>query len=210
MSEEVTQTETAQVETQVQQVSETPTVETPVVEAKVEEVVQANPEVPTEKKPEVEAKIVPEKYDLKLPEGSLLDAKAIETISSYAKEKGLSNDEAQALINRDSSLVAEYKQSQESAFKQVAETWVSQVQEDKEIGGASFKENAELAKRVIKKFATDDFSKVLDNTGLGNHPELVRVFVRIGKQMGEDKFVNATHVGAEKKSIADRVYGGNG
>lgn len=210
MSEAVTQTEAAPVETQVQtQVSETPKVETPVVETKVEEVVQANPET-TEKKPEVEAKIVPEKYDLKLPEGSLLDAKAIETISSYAKEKGLSNDEAQALINRDSSLVAEYKNSQETAFKQVAETWVSQVKEDKEIGGASFKENAELAKRVIKKFATDDFSKVLDNTGLGNHPELVRVFVRIGKQMGEDKFVNATHVGAEKKSIADRVYGGNG
>jgi hypothetical protein len=55
---------------------------------------------PPEAKP-TEAKVVPEKYDLKLPEASLLDASHVEKLTAFAKERGLSNDEAQALLERE-------------------------------------------------------------------------------------------------------------
>src|SRR3990172_2365452 len=41
----------------------------------------------------------PEKYEIKLPEGSLLDASEIERTVTLAKEQGLSNKTAQALLD---------------------------------------------------------------------------------------------------------------
>src|SRR5688572_20896218 len=60
-------------------------------------------EAPKEQKP-----VVPEKYDLKLPEGSLLEAAQMEKISAYAKEKGLSNEQAQELLERENDAVSGY------------------------------------------------------------------------------------------------------
>ena len=37
-------------------------------------------------------------------------------------------------------------------------------------------------------FATPELKKALNETGFGNHPELVRLFVKIGKSLSEDSF----------------------
>lgn len=151
---------------------------------------------------------VPEKYDLKLPENSLLDAAHLEKISSYAKEKGFSNDMAQALLERESLAVESYNNAQKDTLQKIGESWVSEAKNDKEIGGEAFKQNTELAKRVVDRFGTDPFKKALNETGLGNHPELLRVFTRIGKAMSEDKLiVPGAQAASGKRSIEDIFYG---
>ncbi len=68
--------------------------------------------------------------------------------------------------------------------------------------------NVELAKRVVDRFGTDPLKKSLSESGLGNHPELVRLLVRIGKSMSEDQLVIAGHKPSEtKKSAADILFG---
>ena len=42
--------------------------------------------------------------------------------------------------------------------------------------------------------------------GIGNHPELVKVFVNIGKQISEDAFVEGK-TKAAPKSAAEIIYG---
>ena len=37
-------------------------------------------------------------------------------------------------------------------------------------------------------FATPALKAALNETGFGNHPELVRLFVKIGKSLSEDSF----------------------
>src|SRR3972149_1235780 len=61
---------------------------------------------PTEEKPVAEKPVVPQKYELKLPEGSQLDQARIDSLSAYAKEKGLSNEQAQAILDRESDAVS--------------------------------------------------------------------------------------------------------
>jgi len=48
-------------------------------------------------------------------------------------------------------------------------------------------------------------SAALDQTGMGNHPELVRTFAQIGKAISEDKI----HMGNQshgERSAADILY----
>lgn len=146
-------------------------------------------------------------YELKLPEGSYLDAAHIEKVIAFAKSKGLSNEQAQVQLNKDAEDVkAKTHEAQVAQIEKNKTEWYSAAEADKEIGGAVFKENAELAKRVVKQFATESFIKALDDTGLGNHPELIRVFARIGKEMGEDRLVVPSAQTSGKKSIADIFY----
>lgn len=153
-------------------------------------------------------KVVPEKYDLKLPENSLLTPEAVEKISLYAKEKGLSQEEAQALVERENSAVSSYAERQKQEYAEHAATWVETIKADKEIGGEQFNKSIEMAKRVVDKYADPEFKRVLNETGLGNHPELVRTFARIGRQMSEASFVkSSTHTSGTQKSHAERLYG---
>ena len=170
--------------------------------AKADEAAAA--EKPAEEKPKA-----PEKYELKLPDGSLLEATEIEKIASFAKERGLSNDEAQAMLNDRNTLLESYAGKQKKVWETETGKWMDQSKADTEIGGDAFEKNAELAKRVVTRFGTPALMEGLNATGFGNHPELVRMMVRIGKAMDEDQLVlPGSKAPAAEKEMADVFYGG--
>lgn len=153
------------------------------------------------------AKVVPETYDLKLPDGSPLDPATIEKTAAYAKERGLSNEEAQALIDRENETISSYVEKQHKELEEKTVQWEKTWEGDKEIGGGDFKKNAELAKRVVERFGSPELKKALNDTGLGNHPELGRLLVRIGKAMTDDQLVLPGAMPAAKKTPAQVLYG---
>lgn len=150
---------------------------------------------------------VPEKYELKLPEGSPLKATHVEKIAAEAKARGLSNEEAQALLERDSELLATHAEDQQAQLKATTAKWLEDAKADGEIGGAKAAECFELSKRVVARFGTDAFKASLESTGLGNNPELVRMLYRIGKSMSEDQLVLPGEPPAQKKTIIQHLYG---
>lgn len=151
----------------------------------------------------------PTEYKLKVPDGSLLDPSRVEKIVSYAKERGFSEKQAQELLEREHEVLADFNKSQMEAMNKEANGWVDTIKTDKELGGDAFKENVALANRLVKRFGSEQFVKILNDTGLGNHPELVRFCVRVGKLMSEDKLVlPGAQPGPAKKSTADVLYGG--
>jgi hypothetical protein len=150
----------------------------------------------------------PEKYDLKLPENSFLDAAVIEEIAAFSKERGFSNEHAQSILNRENARVEGFVKGQNEALEKQIDTWMTESKADKEIGGEAFAKNAELAHRVVERFGTDAFKKALNESGLGNHPELIRFVHRIGKAMREDQLViPGASAGGAKKSMAELLYG---
>jgi len=149
----------------------------------------------------------PEKYDLKLPDGAVLNKDRLDKIATYAKERGLTNDQAQEIVERENDAVKEYQESGKKILEESAIKWASHAKSDKEIGGEKFVENAEIAKRVLKRFGSESLVKILDETGYGNHPELLRFAYRIGKAMGNDKFVPSGTPAGDKKDIASVFYG---
>lgn len=152
------------------------------------------------------ARVVPEKYDLKLPDGSQLDAKAIEAVSAFAKEKKLTQDEAQAVLERESATLASYVDSQKEQLAQKQKEWVETIKSDKELGGEGMNKTIEMAKRVVDRYGSDSLKKALNDSGLGNHPELVRFVSRIGKAMSEDQLVLPGTQATGKKSLEDVFY----
>jgi hypothetical protein len=183
--------------------------ETPKAEAKADE---AGAESKTADKPEGEK--TPEKTDevkleLTLPEGALLKPEHVETITSFAKEHGLSNAQAQKLLERDAALVEAAVKSQQEHHDQMVAEWKKAASEDKELGGQAFAENLETAHRALKAFASDELLEFLDATGLGNHPGMIRVFNRIGKAMAEDKFVHSKSTGSSARKDPAKVLYGN-
>lgn len=139
----------------------------------------------------------PETYDLKLGEGSKLDAKAVEDIAAFAKSNGLSQDAAKALLERENANFEAYVDAvtaqQKAQLEAEQAEWIKTIETDTEIGGANAKKNMELAKRVVEKYGPEGFAKQLDETGLGNHPGLVKLIVRILKaaNFSEDTLVAA-------------------
>lgn len=201
--------EAAKVETAAAKTAEAPT--TLATEPAKADAVKGAPEAKVE--PEKETKpaseqkpVVPEKYDLKLPKDSPMNAAQVEKLSSYAKEKGLSNEQAQSLLDRESEAVSGYASEQAEKQSQFMASLAEQAKNDKEIGGESFKKNVELASRVVTRFGTPEFKKELDRSGLGNHPELIRVFKRVGEAMSEDQLIIPGAQSHGKKSTASILY----
>lgn len=166
-----------------------------------------------DKKPEG----APEKYELKAPEGfEKLDEQLVEAFEPIAREFNLTNEQAQKLTETMMPKVVERmtEQSRE-AWSNTIESWVGEVKGDKELGGDSMPANLDAANRAVAKFGSPELKALLDypsaenpkGLGLGNHPELVRVFSRIGKAMAEDGMVNGNSAGDGKKSQAEVLFG---
>ena len=134
----------------------------------------------------------------------------LDKIAGIAKERGLSSELAQQLVNQESEAIQEYDADNQALVKNMQDGWLATAKSDKEFGGQEYPKNAEIARRVLSKYGTPEFNAILSDPkqGLfGNHPELVRVFVRIGKAMSEDQLVLAgtQNVGGQK-STADKLY----
>lgn len=54
--------------------------------------------------------------------------------------------------------------------------------------GDEFSKNASLAQRAVRRFGGPELCEVLDRTGLGDHPALVKTFLAVGRALSESDF----------------------
>lgn len=143
-------------------------------------------------------------YELKMPEGLEIDTDAQAELVAYATERKLSPEDTQKLADIGAKMV----QKMQAGFEKTSNDWRAAVEADKEIGGDKLAESLALAKKARDTFGTPELTEYLDQTKLGNHPALVKFFVKAGKSIAEDGFVKAgSTVGA--KSAAETLYGSN-
>ena len=151
---------------------------------------------------------VPEKYELKLSEGSQLKPEHLEEISTYAKSKNLTQEQAQELLSREEAVVKSHVDGQQKIVNDEIENWKVLTSQDKEIGGEALPQNLEFAKRALGRFGNDVFRGMLDATGFGNHPEVIRFFSKIGKAIAEDKIIApGAQGGPTIQSMEEKFYG---
>lgn len=151
----------------------------------------------------------PEQYQaFKLPEGATLESEALTELQSFAKSLNLTQEQAQALVDRDIKTRADFSAAQKAQHEGLLEKWLNDSKTDKEFGGDKFDENLAVALKARDAFATPELKKLLNETGMGNHPEVVRFFLKIGKAISEDGFVrDAGTTGAMAKTVEERLYG---
>lgn len=133
-----------------------------------------------------------EELKLTLPEGMAADSEAVTEFTGIAKELGLKSEGAQKLMDlyiKNSNAILE--NIRESHGQQV-QRWLADAKADKEYGGANYEANVKIAMKAMARFGGPELKAVLNATGLGNNPELIRAFYRAGKAISEDS-VASTH-----------------
>jgi len=147
------------------------------------------------------APTVPETYELKMPEGVELDKTAADEFTAIAKELKLSAEDAQKVAD----VGAKMAQRQAESHAKLVESWVEQVKADKDIGGDKLPENLAIARKAIDAFGTPELKDVLNATGFGNHPAVIKAFYNAGKAISEDRFVSGSAPGPET-DVAKRMF----
>lgn len=163
----------------------------------------ADPKAEPPKAAEPPKSQAPEKYDLKLSDGSLLDQKAVDRISAYAREKGLSNEDAQA------SLAAIETQAMQDRNANVT-AWNEALKTDKDFGGEHYDANLVHVQRY-SGFLKKEYPEVaadLERSGYASKPAFAKFLRDMGAKMAEDKHEPGGGKGkGEKKPLHERLYG---
>jgi hypothetical protein len=144
-----------------------------------------------------------------MPDGVELKSEAVDELKATAKEFGLTQEQAQRIadlgVKQAQGFAAQLVEQQKSLTAQ----WAEETTTDKEIGGDKLSENLGVAKKALDSFGTPALKTLLNQSGLGNHPEVVRFMVKAGKAISEDGHLvtgAAAQVDRANTPIENRLY----
>ena len=155
-----------------------------------------------DKKPaEVDPDAVPEdgKYTLTMPEGVEMDTELAEALGGDFKELGLTNAQAQKLADKFIAVQKERGAKQSEAWGETISGWLTDAKADKDMGGAKWSGTVETANAFVKEFVTQEGLKYFNDSGAGNHPEMIRMANSAGKAIAAAR----ADVAAAREEIAD-------
>ena len=125
----------------------------------------------------------PEAYEFKNADGSVTATEGNAVLGAFAevaKELNLSQDAASKLYAKVAPIIS---QQPFEAVAQLRRDGLAMCKADQEIGGNNFNEAVAVSKRVYndQRLVTPELQSLLKQSGLSSHPEVVRLFYRVGK-----------------------------
>ena len=164
-----------------------------------------------------------------IPEGFTMDEAQTSDVSAVAKEFGLDQAQAQKMVDKHFDIISKNNDLVSAAQETRMKEWAGQAMADKEFGGANLSDNMAGARKAMNSFsqpAVDADGKailhqegslkgqqmsevevLMNESGWGNHPAMIRVFHRINQAMSEDSFVQGDMKPREqKKTAAETMY----
>jgi hypothetical protein len=160
-------------------------------------------ETPAPELPKSDPVVVPEKYELTLPENAPFEQADLDAIAAEARAMSCTQEEAQALV------LARVAHMQERAASYLVE-----LKADPELGGAKLDETVQLALKGRSFLAPEGseeaayLARELDKTGAGNHRLMMRMFARLGRAMSEDGGGGLRPSSGPEKTAAQKMYPG--
>jgi hypothetical protein len=148
----------------------------------------------------------PDKYELTVPDGSLLDEADVAAIEAMGRTHNWTNEQAQAALAESGTAL----DAQRARF-------LEQTVAHPEIGGDKLEQSQAFARAALDKFLPSttaegqELRRALDKSGYGNYAPLAVFLARIGKAMGEDAPSQAAAgagAGAVKRNHAEVLFGG--
>lgn len=127
---------------------------------------------------------------VEMPEGMELNKDLLTELGTLAGEFGLDKDKAAKFLPLGVKMAESFALKQQEIYAQTRQGWKDQVAADKEIGGADDKtrtSNLALASKGLDAYGSKELRTLLNESGLGDHPEVIRHFHKLGKLASEDK-----------------------
>lgn len=144
--------------------------------------------------------------ELKLPEDVTLPEGAFDELKNTAREMGLTSEQVQKLVDLEARYARTGAQQREEEKSQIVARWAEQT---KAFYGPRCDEAVALAVRAADAFGGPELRELLQATGLGNHPVIVRTFNEIGKCISEDAMPGGKPSAPQDKTFAEALYGKN-
>ena len=156
---------------------------------------------PSDDKGDAKANEVPAdgKYDLKMPDGVELDAELADALGPDFKELGLTNAQAQKLVDKYIATQQARGAKQTEAWGQTVQGWADTAKVDAEIGGTRWDDTVKTAVGFMGEFTSDAGKEFLNASGAGNHPEMIRMARNAGKALAEAR--------AESANLKKQLFG---
>lgn len=152
------------------------------------------------------AEVVYGEFDMsQYAEGMGLDATLLDELTALTKAKGLPQEAVQELINFDARRTAAIREAAQQQVLEMAKAWEQQTRSDAEIGGDKLTATLADAAKARDMFAPEGFKELMDQTGLGNHPAMIKLLARIGKAVSEDKVLTGKEP-QDRVSVASKLY----
>ena len=129
----------------------------------------------------------PESYaEFTAPEGVQFDQAAIDAFTPIAKDLGLTQAQAQRLVDVYAGQADRVAQGLQAKHAETVAGWQQEARADPDIGGAKLPETIAHGMRALDQFGSPELSTLMDQTGLGNHPAVIRFFAAVGQQVADD------------------------
>lgn len=140
-------------------------------------------------------------YAFETPEGVKFDEARLGEFTTTVKDLKLPKEAAQKFLD----LAVKHEQARADAFAAQVSKWADEVKADKELGSP---ESLAAAVKAVDTFGTPELKELLNTTGMGNHPEVVKLMAKIGKAISEDKVIaGRTGGNVPPRDLATVLYG---
>ena len=138
------------------------------------------------------------------PEDILPKPAELEAFKTLASELKLSKEQVQKLVDFEAEAARNYAAKTADEKRQTIAGWARQT---KTFYGAKLEEEISFALRAADVFGGPDFRALLEDTGLGNHPVMIRTLVGIGRCISEDACPGGQPAAPQDKTFAEALYG---
>lgn len=157
-----------------------------------------------------DAPVIPEAYELTLPEGMALDADLLGEVTPVFKEIGLTNEAANKLMPFAAKLLEKSRTPFETqmleAISAQRKAWLDEAKSAEDIGGPKWDATLGVAAKGLDAMgfkAGTQFRALLNDSGLGNHPDMIRAFAKLGELAGEEGDFARADAGAPVDALSE-------
>lgn len=147
----------------------------------------------------------PEDYVFQFAPETVVDTALIDEFKRFAFEQKMSLENARLMAKFYEKYVLGQSKKQNQEQAELLRSMQKACEEDSEFGGMNFYDNMRYAKAAMLRFDDGSLAKILNETGFGSHPEVVRFMYRIGKALAEKDMPKAKE-SIEEKSAAELFY----
>lgn len=146
--------------------------------------------------------------DFKIAEQLQVDDETLSLAKDTFKEMGLTQEQAQKLIDLQNSLAlkqdATLTKTVEAETQKLIGKWEAAVRADEELGGADLREKMKIARSAATKLGCEDALMVISEARLSNNPAILRLLYRAGMALSEGAYVQGSVVG--EKDLVSILY----
>lgn len=136
---------------------------------------------------------------------TMVDKGLVADFQNFAFEQKMSLENARLMAKFYENYVQNQSKKQLEEQTKLLENMKKACEADSEYGGSSFYDNMQYARAAILRFDDGSLAKILNETGFGSHPEVVRFMYRVGKALAEPAMPRAKEQ-IEDISVAELFY----